>query len=146
MAVVLIVDDEPRVRVVLRRWLETAGHQTLEAEHAASALDTLAAQPASVVLCDVEMPGQDGLWLARRIREQFPSLAIVFATGKDMLPPTDTLREGVVAYVLKPFEQSAVLAAVQRAVEWHEAAKTRGPSSASNDKQLDRWLRDDSSD
>lgn len=146
MAVVLIVDDEPKVRALLRRVLEAAGHQTLEAEHAASALDTLAAHSANVVLCDVDMPGQDGLWLARRIREKHPTLPVVFATGQDMLPSTDTLRDGVVAYVLKPFERAALLAAVQRAVDWHEAAKSRGPSNPSDDKELDRWLRDDSSD
>lgn len=146
MAVVLIVDDEAKVRDVLRRWLETAKHEVLEAEDASSALDVLGAHPAQVVLCDVRMPGHDGLWLARKIRERHPHAAVVFATGEDLLPPADTLRDGVVAYVLKPFDKSPLLAAVERAVHWHDAAKARGPSSQTNDGDLESWLGGESSE
>jgi CheY-like chemotaxis protein len=146
MAVVLIVDDESEVRGVLRRWLEKAGYQVLEAHDATSALETLGAHRADVALCDVHMPGHDGLWLARHIRERHPTVAVVFATGEDMLPPDDTLRDGVVAYVLKPFDPSPLLAAVQRAVAWHDAASARESSTSRDDNAIDRWLRDESSE
>jgi DNA-binding NtrC family response regulator len=144
MAVVLIVDDESKVRELVRRWLEKAGYQTLEAADASTALETLTAHPAGVVLCDVRMPGHDGLWLARQIREQHPTIAVVFATGIEVLPPADTLRDGVVAYVLKPFDRAPLLDAVERAVRWHAAAKAGGSSTPANGTDIDRWLKDES--
>jgi CheY-like chemotaxis protein len=146
MPVVLIVDDESKVRELLRRWLEKAGYQTLEASDAASALETLSAHAAGVVLCDVHMPGQDGLRLAQQIREQHPTIAIVFATGVAALPPADTLRDGVVAYVLKPFDQAPLLDAVERAVQWHDAAKARGSSTTRDAADVDRWIRGEPSE
>jgi DNA-binding NtrC family response regulator len=145
MPVVLIVDDESKVRELLRQWLERAGYQTLEAQDATAALAMLAVHAAGVVLVDVHMPGHDGLWLARQIREQYPASAVVFATGVEVLPPADTLRDGVVAYVLKPFDRGPLLDAVGRAVRWHDAAKARR-SSAPDETGIDRWLKDESSE
>ena len=58
MRSVLIVDDEPRIREFLVRWLAPAGYDTRDAPDAEAAVD---ASVPDVVLCDVQMPGRDGL-------------------------------------------------------------------------------------
>jgi DNA-binding NtrC family response regulator len=139
----MVVDDEAEVRRVLVRWLTAAGHQVIEAGDSESALQRLATDDTQVVLCDVRMPGKDGLWLASEIRRRFPTHGLLFATGETRLPPAATLREGIVAYLLKPFDRERVLAAVADAAAYHEKAKTRSAPQASSDA-LERWLNEES--
>ena len=79
---VLVVDDEPPVREFLTRWLEGWGYAVRQAGSAAEALEVMFAEPASIMVCDIKMPGgHDGLWLAERVRAQWPHTAIIMATG-----------------------------------------------------------------
>src|SRR5688572_9131011 len=81
--IVLVVDDEQSARAFLRRRLEAWGYMVEEAESAAQALEAMFAAPASIVLCDIRMPGHDGLWLAERVREHWPQTAIIMTTAID---------------------------------------------------------------
>jgi two-component system, NtrC family, response regulator HupR/HoxA len=67
---VLVVDDETGARDLIARWLESSGYTVTTAASAEEALGRLQDQPSAVALCDIRMPGRDGLWLAGRIREQ----------------------------------------------------------------------------
>jgi CheY-like chemotaxis protein len=116
MSAILIVDDEPSVRRMLTRMLTPAGHHTKEAESAEMALSMLAAEPVDLVISDVQMPGRDGLWLIARMRESFPTIPVVLATGDDTVPPAASFQPGIVAYLLKPLRRELVLAAVARAI------------------------------
>ena len=140
MAHVLIVDDEDEIRNVLSRWLTAAKHQVAEAPDADAALRALESAPADVVLCDVRMPGRDGLWLVEEIRKRFPSAGLVFATGETKLPPSSTLKEGVVAYVMKPFDKDKVLAAVTLAADWSASSAGRAAKRQESDDALRKWL------
>jgi CheY-like chemotaxis protein len=84
--VVLVVDDEPPVCEFLRRWLEAWGYAVRQAGNATEALEVMLADPASIMLCDIRMPGHDGLWLAERVHEKWPQTAIIMATALDDLP------------------------------------------------------------
>lgn len=137
---VLIVDDEPRIRKILVRWLVPAGYDTREAPDAETALSLLAASASDVVLSDVRMPGHDGLWLVEQLRKSFPDVAIVLATADDGIAPGVSLQGGVVEYLVKPFERGPVLAAVRRAVEWHEAVRARGPERMTAGDPIDEWI------
>lgn len=128
------------MREILRRWLVPAGYETSEAPDAETALNLVAAGVPDVVLCDVAMPGHDGLWLVQRLRERFPTVAVVLATAVDTVPPTVSLQGGVVEYLVKPFEPGRVLAAVSRAVEWHHAALARGQDRTTTTDPIDEWL------
>ena len=140
METVLIVDDEERIREILTRWLEPAGYRTVQAAHAHGALEVAASDAPAVALCDIEMPGHDGLWLVARLRERFPHVAIVLATAVDAVPPTISLQAGVVAYVLKPFQRDKLLAAVAEGVAWHKTAVARGDALPHRDP-FEEWLR-----
>ena len=124
MPIVLVVDDESQIRNLLARWIGAAGYQVREAATAAAALEDMQLAVPDVVLCDVMMPGETGLWLAGRIRAQFAATAVVLVTGDRTVPPQISMQPGVVAYLAKPFASEDVLAAVKVAVEWHATAVT----------------------
>lgn len=140
MSSVLIVDDESPMRDLLVRWIAPAGHETTEAPDAETALDLMSRSAFQVVLSDMQMPGHGGLWLVERIRERFPRVAILLATAVETVPPAVSMQDGIVAYLVKPFEREQVLAAVSRAVEWHEAAKARGAEQPAADDSIEAWL------
>ena len=113
---VLVVDDEPVVRQFLTRCLDKWGYPSSEAGNAAEALDMMITKPASVVLCDIKMPGQDGLWLSGRLRALWPSTAIIMVTAIDDLQSVRSSQEhGAVDYVTKPITPERLLEALRRA-------------------------------
>jgi DNA-binding NtrC family response regulator len=141
MSLVLIVDDEADVRRILKRWIGGAGHEIAEADSAAAALDVLARRPADVVFCDVQMPGdRDGLWLAGEVRRRYPSSAVVLATGVTTVPPETSLRAGVLAYLVKPFERTRLLEALDAAVKWNAKTTAVGPQPEDTGDRLTAWL------
>ncbi len=120
---VLIVDDEPGVRHLMRRWLESRGYVVTVAPGADKALELLSTAPTAVALCDLRMPGHDGLWLADQLRRAHPDTAVIIATGlNDVASAVESLRQGVVDYLTKPFERDRLCEAVSRGVEWHRSA------------------------
>ena len=70
---VLIVDDEAPIRALLRRWLAGWGYGVRDVGDAVEALTVMAADPADIVLCDINMPEHDGLWLAEQGRAPWPA-------------------------------------------------------------------------
>jgi len=76
-----------------------------------------------VALCDIRMPGHDGLWLAQQIRQDAPETAVIMATGvHDVGSAVSSLRQGVIEYLTKPFGRDRLREAVVRGLEWHRAA------------------------
>lgn len=79
---VLVVDDEPFIRLGLQDALEGAGFAVVEADDAPTALQRLAEVPdVSIMITDVKMPGVDGLELARMVAELRPRLRIIVMSG-----------------------------------------------------------------
>lgn len=107
----LIVDDDPRIRTVLRAVLELDGWQVEEAEDATQALALAKAERPHGVVLDVMMPGRDGFDVLGELRqtEHGRSMAIVMLTAKTR--PSDILRGtrlGADLYLTKPFEPDHV--------------------------------------
>src|SRR5262245_12797139 len=99
---VLVVDDEPGVRHLMRRWLESRGYEVAVAPGADQAMEVLAATRTAVALCDLHMPGHDGLWLAGQLRREHPDTAVIIGTGlNDVSAVAESLRQGVVDYLTK---------------------------------------------
>jgi putative two-component system response regulator len=120
---VLVVDDETGIRDLMSRWLKAIGFSVKTAANAEDALQVLRSRPAAVALCDINMPGRDGLWLADRIRHEHPDTAIIMATAlTDVDPAVESLRSGVVDYLTKPFGRDRLREAVTKGVEWHRNA------------------------
>jgi response regulator RpfG family c-di-GMP phosphodiesterase len=120
---ILVVDDEDTVRQVLVRWLESSGYAAAAARSADEALARLEANPVTIVLCDIRMPGHDGLWLAARVRQRYPETAVIMSSGvHDTDAARECARQGVVDYLVKPFGRDRLREAVGRAVDWYAAA------------------------
>jgi putative two-component system response regulator len=137
-ASVLVVDDEQAVRQLMSTWLNRDGYTVVTAETAEHAVDLLEREPLAVALCDIRLPGHDGLWLADRIRRAYPETAVVMATGVlDIAPAVESLRQGVVDYLTKPFERGRLQDAVRRGVEWHTAAHQLRQSRESVDREIE---------
>ncbi len=113
-----MVDDEEGVLLLLRRILEGAGHTVQTATDAHDALAKIAGAPPAVALCDIHMPGPSGLWLTEQIRQVSPHTAMILATSDAEVPASESLRTGIVAYVLKPFDSTELLSAVAQAYAW----------------------------
>ena len=124
---VLIVDDESAIRDLLRRWLEAMPYDVFDADGSTAALELLRQHPIGVVLCDFSMPGNGGDWLINEIGTAHPAVAVVLATAADSLPPRISLHRNVVGYLVKPFNRSLLLSAVNDALLWHNAAAGRRP-------------------
>ena len=117
---VLVVDDEAPIRDVLARFLRARGYRVVTAASADEALLRMAEEPAAVALCDIRMPGRNGVWLLHRLRTEFPDTAVVMVTAfNDVTPAIASHRQGVVDYLTKPFTPEQITGAVRRAVEWH---------------------------
>lgn len=140
MSSILIVDDEAAVRELLSRWLAAEGYEIREAETAEAALDSMARVCADVVLCDVEMPGQGGLWLAAQLRKRYPLSAMVLATALSSVPPATSLQTGIVEYLVKPFDRANVVSAVALGVKWHVDAVERSGKPAPARGSMSTWL------
>jgi DNA-binding NtrC family response regulator len=116
-AAVLIVDDEPGLRELLRRWLEAEQYVALEAQTAEDALEVLAQSPdVKVVIADLQMPGQGGAWLVDQMRQRFRSAVVVLATADDQVPGTLSLRPSVLGYLVKPLNREEVIRLVAEGV------------------------------
>jgi CheY-like chemotaxis protein len=117
MKTILVVDDDPGVRALLHRLVESLGYDVLSAGSAADALEVLARRSVDLALCDVLMPGHDGVWLTEQILARHPGTLVALATGLQEMDPTVTLRPGVVGYIVKPFRRAAVAQLLQAAFE-----------------------------
>ena len=109
--VVLIVEDEPLLRMDAVDFIEEAGFEVIEAAHAEEAIAILKARhDIAVVFTDIEMPGSmDGMKLAHVVRLGWPPILIVVASGR-VMPHEGELPE-TVQYIRKPYRAAEVIAA-----------------------------------
>jgi len=118
---VLVVDDEELYRSALKRILARVGHEVRTARDAAEALQHVGAERFDLALCDVHMPGLNGIELIRQIRDLEPDLPCIVVTGHGTPQNSiEALRAGAFWYLHKPFEQEdleLVRGLVEQAIE-----------------------------
>ena len=124
---VLVVDDDEAIRKLLRRWVEQWGFDVRTAGSAHDALALMVAHPAAIVLCDIRMPGRDGVWLIRQIREVWPQTVPVMTSAVSEPDVVEQVRLlGAVDFVTKPVGRESFRQAIDRAVSaWHERGSDR---------------------
>ena len=109
---ILIVDDEPDIRAILRYNLEKEGFAITEAVDGNDALDKLS-KDLDLAILDTMMPGKDGYDVCRKIREQGNTLPIVFLTAMDReFDELKGLEVGADDYVRKPFSPKMLIARI----------------------------------
>ena len=113
-ATILIVDDEPDVREVLEEYLTGHGFRALGAESALVARQITPQETVDLALVDIHMPGEDGLSLARHLRERYAGIAIVMLTSAaEVVDRVVGLEMGADDYITKPFDPRELLARVK---------------------------------
>jgi len=112
----LLVDDEEGIRTVLALLLTDMGCAVRTAASGAEALAMVRADPPSVVLTDVRMPGMDGIDLLRAVKAEFPGVEVLVLTGHgDMELAVSSLRFGAGDFLTKPVAPEALEVALDRA-------------------------------
>jgi two-component system, OmpR family, KDP operon response regulator KdpE len=113
---VLVVDDEPPIRKLLRMGLGTQGYHTIDAPNAKTALELMADKPDLVIL-DLGLPDMQGLELLRQIRERKENVPIVVLSSRgDEVAKVEALDLGADDYVTKPFGMGELLARIRAAL------------------------------
>lgn len=115
---ILVVDDEPMIREILRETLEQEGHRVAEAENGKVACDRIEREAFDLVLTDVKMPVMDGFTLMKNLGALTDQLPIIVITSfSDIDVAVDAIRLGAYDYIVKPFNISQVTISVRRALE-----------------------------
>lgn len=119
---ILVVDDEPEVRLLLRRCLEREGYAVSEAHNGDALFQVLDHGPVTLITLDLGLGGEDGLELARRVRTKH-NLPIVMISGKgDTIDRVVGLELGADDYITKPFHLREVLARIRAVLRRYEAS------------------------
>jgi CheY-like chemotaxis protein len=123
---VLVVDDDPQVLKLLRLNFELEGYDVVSATDGADALEAIESRKPDVLVCDVMMPGVDGIEVVRRLRDErrTASLPIVLLSAKALRGDAEAgLAAGANEYVTKPFDPSELVEIVAGLLAKH--SKTR---------------------
>jgi putative two-component system response regulator len=115
---ILIVDDEVLIRKLLCQKLTKEGYDCVEADSADRALKKIENGSIDLVISDIRMPEKSGIELLTSVKETYPDLAVVMATGvSEMGVAIECLKNGADDYICKPFDLDRVKTSVQRSLE-----------------------------
>ncbi len=119
-ASILIVDDEPSIRLMFRTALESSGYEAVEAGDGSSALSQLDDSSPDVVLLDLKMPGMDGMETLRRMRETGNDTAVVIVTALGSIPDAvAAMKLGAVDFLTKPVTPERLRRVVNEVISRH---------------------------
>jgi two-component system, OmpR family, KDP operon response regulator KdpE len=113
---VLIVEDEPDIRGILRTLLKTAGYRVIETETAARAIVEARSHKPDLLLVDLGLPDADGVKVIRAVREWSPVPIVVLSARTMESQKIEALDAGADDYVTKPFSAPELLARVRAAL------------------------------
>jgi DNA-binding NtrC family response regulator len=122
---ILVVDDEPDVRKVVRLSLKKAGYDVIEAEDGQQAVQEIKSGEnpllLDVILSDIRMPKLNGLEAIQFFQNEFPHVSLIVLTGfPDLTMATSLMKNGIIDYLVKPVEKEKLLTAVAKALEQRE--------------------------
>jgi len=118
MPVILVVDDEPLQRDILKTILDGEGYETLTASSGEEALQVIGRYHPDVILTDLKMEGMDGIELIESVsRAPFEPTMIIMTAHGTISSAVEAMRKGAFDYITKPLEKEALLFTVNRAAE-----------------------------
>ena len=128
MPTILVVDDEPTIRALVRSVLEGRGYRTTEAADGISALQLAVRERPDLILLDVALPGLSGLEVCRRLKENAAtaSIPVLLITGvlqqAERPVAVDAGAQGVIA---KPFNPASLVAQIEEALRQRASIASR---------------------
>jgi len=127
---ILVVDDEPHIRQILKFTLEKADYQVFTACDGEEALKKMDEIKPNLVLLDVMMPKMDGFQVCRKMREEFAlnQIPVIMLTAKgDLTEKVHGLEGGANDYLVKPYSNEELLLRVRNVLEWNIKQKEANP-------------------
>lgn len=135
--VVLVVDDEPKIRRLLQVALEAKGYKVIEADDGRKAIESCALHHPDVVLLDLGLPTVDGLDIIRRVRE-WTAVPIIVVSVRDREDDKITaLDAGADDYLTKPFSMGELMARIRVAIR-HQLDTEDSVLTLGGDLEIDR--------
>ncbi len=135
-ASILIVDDEPQIRRVLRATLSSQGYTVAEARTGDEALEQIRGQRPDLILLDVNMPGRSGLEVCREIRASSDIPIIMLTVRNSEHDKVQALDAGADDYVVKPFGSEELMARIRASLRRAAPAESL-PPFVSSDLKID---------
>jgi len=141
---ILIVDDEEKVRTLLRRCYEKESYLVIEAACGSEMHEKLSTHDIDLITLDINLDSEDGLELAREVRAS-QSVPIIMVSGKgDLIDTVVGLEVGADDYITKPFELREVIARTRAVLRRYQGSSTSSTetadSSDTNTLTFDRWV------
>ncbi len=137
-AKILVVDDEPQIRRMMRTTLSSSGYQVDEAKTGEEALEKLRSYQPDLVLLDLNMPGMGGLEACRAMREGSDVPIVILTVRNAEKEKVEALDAGADDYVSKPFGMQELMARIRAALRRAPGAAESGPPAfTSDDLEID---------
>src|SRR6185503_16003643 len=130
---IVVVDDDVDVRETVAEYLRRNGFAVTEADGGAALREVMASRPIDLALLDINMPGDDGLTLAREIRGSGPAGIIMLTANNDDLDKIVGLEVGADDYITKPFNPRELLARVKAVLR---RARSTGTATATLGREV----------
>src|SRR3546814_3141269 len=140
-AKILVVEDDPHIRRLLRATMQRAGHAVVEAADARQAIALLDIERPDVVLLDLGLPDRDGLEMIGLIRLRSTAIVIVVSARDDGAEKVTALDLGADDYVTKPFDTEELLARIRTALRHLRTAAAGEQRSEEHTSELQSLMR-----
>jgi DNA-binding NtrC family response regulator len=117
MANILIVDDDPRIPVLLKELLKSEGYESVLATNGMHALELIKQEAFDLIITDLRMPHMNGMELLREVKTLWPSIPVIMITAyASDKTAVESAKLGVFDYLAKPFKVEELIAAIDRAL------------------------------
>ena len=117
MARILIIDDEPQIRSMLKLMLEREGYEVVEAPDGVEGIKIYRQNPADLIITDLIMPNKDGIGMIIDLKKEFPNVNIIAMSGGGLNKPDGYLKGakklGAACTLTKPIDREEMLKAVK---------------------------------
>lgn len=112
---ILVIDDNPEARLLLKEILTEKGYQILEAGDGEQALDVMSKSLVHMAIVDLDMPRMNGIEFSKRAKEANPAFPIIMVTAySQFYAPAEILTSGIDAFLQKPLDLSRLLKAIEQ--------------------------------
>ena len=117
MALILIIDDEPQIRSMLKLMLERDGYEVAEAPDGIEGIRIYRQKPADLIITDLIMPNKDGIGMIIDLKKEFPNVKIIAMSGGGLNKPEGYLKGakklGAACTLTKPIDRDEMLKAIK---------------------------------
>ena len=135
---IMIVEDEPNVRLVFRAALESESYTLTTAEDGETALRWLKLEPSDLVLLDLRMPGIGGMEVLRRLRAAGSDVPVVVITAHDSVPnAVEAMKLGAIDFLAKPLTPETLRQVVADVLDRHPANEPEQVHAAASNAPRD---------